>query len=139
MLRGIAVALFVVSGAARAERDDGRLVAVEDGPLMTIVYRIRASGIEKIGRQKVAGVGEFGWTDSATLGAICTGFTRMGLTQRAARNQRIGSGLPAWPAGFETSIWKRAAISASARSMFAMSCSSSSGLGAGLTRPRGDG
>lgn len=46
---------------------DGRLVAVEDGPLMTVVYRIRASGIEKVGRQKVAGVGEFGWTDSATL------------------------------------------------------------------------
>jgi hypothetical protein len=31
------------------------------------VYRIRASGIEKLGRQKVAGVGEFGWTDSTTL------------------------------------------------------------------------
>lgn len=62
-----AVALFVASGAARAERDDGRLVAADDGPLLIVVYRIRASGIEKVGRQKVVGDGEFGWTDSATL------------------------------------------------------------------------
>lgn len=67
MWRGGAVALCVMSGAARAETDDGRLVAVGDGPLMTVVYRIRPSGIEKVGRQKVAGIGEFGWTDSATL------------------------------------------------------------------------
>src|SRR5262245_36185596 len=67
MWRGVAVALLVVSGAARAEGDDGRLLVAADGPLMTVVYRIRASGIEKIGRQKVVGDGEFGWTDSATL------------------------------------------------------------------------
>jgi hypothetical protein len=67
MWRGVAVALGVLSGAARAEGDDGRLVAVSDGPLMTLVVRIRPSGIEKVGRQKVAGAGEFGWTDSATL------------------------------------------------------------------------
>lgn len=70
MLGGIAVVLWVVSSAARAEsvqRDAGRLVAAMDGPLQTVVYRIRASGIEKVGRQKVAGDDEFGWTDSATL------------------------------------------------------------------------
>ena len=66
-MRGVVVALLVVSGAARAEGDDGRLVAVDDGPLVTVVYRIRASGIEKVGRQEVTGVGEFGWTDSTTL------------------------------------------------------------------------
>src|SRR5215468_1530646 len=66
-MRGVVLALLLVSGAARAEGDDGRLVAVMDGPLMTEVYRIRASGIEKVGRQKVVGVGELGWTDSATL------------------------------------------------------------------------
>jgi hypothetical protein len=66
LLGGVAAALLM-SGAARAEPDDGRLVAASDDPLMTVVYRIRASGIEKVGRQKVAGVGEFGWTDSATL------------------------------------------------------------------------
>ena len=65
MLRGVAIALWFVSAAARA--DEGRLIAANDGPLMTVVYRIRESGIEKVSRQKLAGVGEFGWTDSATL------------------------------------------------------------------------
>src|SRR6185503_9673187 len=64
---GVAVVLFAVSGAARAETVDGRLFAGDDGPLMTVVYRIRAGGIEKIGRQKIIGDGEFGWTDSTTL------------------------------------------------------------------------
>lgn len=66
LLGGVVVALLM-SGAARAETDDGRLVVASDGPLMRVVYRIRPSGIEKVGRQKVTGVGEFGWTDSATL------------------------------------------------------------------------
>src|SRR5262245_33706652 len=67
MRRGVVVALLVMSGAARAEGDDGRLLAARDGPLMMVVYRIRASGIEKVGRQKLTGDGEFGWTDSTTL------------------------------------------------------------------------
>lgn len=50
MLRGVAVVLCVVSGVARAEQDEGRLVAVMDGPLMTEVYRVQASGIEKVTR-----------------------------------------------------------------------------------------
>jgi hypothetical protein len=40
------------------------------------------------------------------------------LVTEHVRDQRIGAGLPA---DLETSIWKRAAISAIARSMFAMS------------------
>lgn len=112
MRRGVAVALCVMSGAARAESDDGRLVAVDDGPLMTVVYRIRPSGIEKVGRQKVAGVGEFGWTDSATLWVLDKDRDKLTVHQlvAGAPARTIDVPMSAWeltpaPDGLGVDLW----------------------------------
>ncbi len=94
----LTVVLLTVSGAARAEHDDGRLVAVTDGPLLTVVYRIGPSGIERVGRQKVTGVGQFGWTDPATLWVLDKDRDRLAVHQLVdgALARTIDVPMPAW-------------------------------------------